>query len=64
MTIRSRLGRFAAFLRDNRGVTAIEYGLIAATLAVALILIVFTVGDDLQAMWQFVSDAIGNFTPG
>ena len=39
------LGRFRA---DRSGVTAIEYGVIAAAIVVAIIAIVFAVGTDIQ----------------
>jgi pilus assembly protein Flp/PilA len=35
------------FLRDESGATAIEYGLIAAGISVAIITIVNTIGDTL-----------------
>ena len=36
-----------AFIRCEKGATAIEYGLIAAGIAVAISVIVFAVGTDL-----------------
>ena len=47
------------FLKDEDGVTAIEYGLIAALIAVAIIGAVTTVGGNLTATFQEVS---GNLT--
>jgi pilus assembly protein Flp/PilA len=44
--------------RDDRGVTAIEYGLIAALIAVAIIATVTLVGTDLVATFQSVADAL------
>jgi pilus assembly protein Flp/PilA len=44
------------FLRDESGATAIEYGLIAAGIAVAIILVVTTVGTNLTATFQSVAD--------
>ena len=46
------------FVRNEDGATAIEYGLIAAGIAVAIATVVFTVGTDLDAMFQGVSDQI------
>ncbi len=40
----------ATFLRDESGATAIEYGLIAACIAVAIIVAVKTTGNNLGAM--------------
>ena len=41
---------------DESGATAIEYGLIAAGIAVAIVAIVFTIGDDLVALFEGVSE--------
>ena len=41
---------------DESGATAIEYGLIAAGIAVAIVAIVFTIGDDLVALFTGISD--------
>ena len=42
------------FLSDESSATAIEYGLIAAGIAVTIITIVGTVGTDLQAKFTAV----------
>ncbi len=47
--------KFAQFAKDESGATAIEYGLIAAGIAVAIITAVQTVGTDLTAMFGTVS---------
>jgi pilus assembly protein Flp/PilA len=44
------------FVRDDSGATAIEYGLIAAGIAVAIIAVVQGVGTKLTATFQSVSD--------
>jgi pilus assembly protein Flp/PilA len=44
-----------SFLTDERAVTSIEYGLIAALIGVALVTILGTVGDDLVAVFTAVS---------
>lgn len=46
------------FVQDEDGVTAIEYGLIAALIAVVIVGIVQTVGTDLQGVFQDISDAL------
>ena len=46
------------FVRDESGATAIEYGLIAAGIAVAIIGVVTALGTNLQAAFQAVADAI------
>ena len=37
-----------AYLRDDEGATAIEYGLMAAAIALAIITIVFTLGGTVN----------------
>ena len=44
------------FARDDSGATAIEYGLIAAGIAVAIIAVVLSVGSNLNTTFQEVSD--------
>jgi pilus assembly protein Flp/PilA len=48
--------RFVQFLRDDSGATAIEYGLIAAGIAVAIIAVVQGLGTKLTSTFQAVSD--------
>lgn len=43
------------FLRDEEGVTAIEYGLIAALIAVVIIAAVTSVGNNLEAVFNFIA---------
>ena len=43
------------FLRDEEGVSAIEYGLIAALVAVAIITFLKTAGTSLQQIFQKVA---------
>ncbi len=47
-----------AFLNDESGATAIEYGLIAAGISVAIISVVKTVGTNLTATFTSVSSAL------
>ena len=54
------------FIKDESGATAIEYGLIAALIAVALIAGATAIGDSLDAKFKFVSsklDAADNTKP-
>ena len=48
------------FAKDESGATAIEYGLIAAGIAVAIIFIVNTLGQTLQGTFTTVNAAINN----
>jgi pilus assembly protein Flp/PilA len=46
------------FARDESGVTAIEYGLIAALIAVVIIVAVTAVGTDLRAVFNVVGNSL------
>ena len=46
------------FVRDEEGVTAIEYGLIAALIAVVIIVAVTAVGTKLNAIFTYVSTSL------
>ena len=48
------------FLRDQSGATAIEYGLIAAGISVAIITVVNTLGTQLQATFTTVTTDLGS----
>ena len=43
------------FLRDESGATAIEYGLIAAGISVAIITVVNTLGSQLKATFNIIN---------
>ena len=47
------------FLRDESGATAIEYGLIAAGIAVAIITVVTLLGTNLNTTFGSVAAALG-----
>ena len=53
----TRIGRF---LREEDGVTAIEYGLIAALIAVAIIVAVTLVGNRLVDVFNRIATALEN----
>ena len=46
------------FLKNESGATAIEYGLIAAGISVAIIAIVQTLGSNLTAKFTTISNAL------
>ena len=46
------------FVKDESGATAIEYGLIAAGISVAIIAVVQGLGSKLNTTFQSVSDAL------
>lgn len=47
-----------AFMMTNDGATAIEYGLIAAGISVAIAAVVFTFGTDLKAVFTTLDGKI------
>lgn len=49
---------FQNLLNDESGATAIEYGLIAALVSVAIISILGTLGDNLETTFTTVSDKL------
>ena len=46
------------FIAEEDGVTAIEYGLIAALIAVAIVGVVTTVGTDLGKVFEKISTSL------
>ena len=46
------------FLNDERGATAIEYGLIAAGISVAIIAVVNTLGTSLNTTFSSISSQL------
>jgi pilus assembly protein Flp/PilA len=51
-------GKVRAFLKDESGATAIEYGLIAAGIAVAIISVIGGLGTQLKTTFTSVSSAL------
>lgn len=49
---------FAHFLKDQSGATAIEYGLIAAGISIAIIAVVQGLGTQLKTTFSSVSSAL------
>ncbi|HUK58456.1 MAG TPA: Flp family type IVb pilin [Stellaceae bacterium] len=49
-----------AFKRDNSGVTAIEYGLIAGAIAVAIIATVIALGGDISNLFGTTGNALSS----
>lgn len=56
---------FARFVKNESGATAIEYGLIAALIAVACIGVMTSVGTDLGSVFTKISGGLkGAAAPG
>jgi len=58
ITRRAVMSIFTRFLNDESGATAIEYGLIAAGISVAIITVVGTLGTKLNTTFTSVSTAL------
>lgn len=52
------MSRARDFLNDESGATAIEYGLIAAGISVAIIVAVQSLGSNLTATFNKVSESV------
>ena len=52
------IAKIHAWKIETDGATAIEYGLIAAGIAIAISAVVFAFGEQLTAMFQGASDQI------
>ena len=50
----------ARFMNDESGATAIEYGLIAALIAVGIIAAATVLGDSLSSLFNRISGELGN----
>ena len=61
--LHTRLTDLKTFYQDKSGATAIEYGLIAAGIAVAIIAAVFALGEDITGFFEDVSGELNKRTP-
>ena len=52
--------KFVAFLREERGATAVEYGLMAALIAVGCIAAFTAFGNDLKTLFGTSETGVGN----
>jgi pilus assembly protein Flp/PilA len=62
--IRTAKAKARALVGDESGVTAIEYGLIAAAIAVAIIVAVIALGEDISDMFETTSSALDQASGG
>lgn len=46
---------FKRFLRDNSGLSAVEYGLLAAGIAIGLYVLIANIGTSLKAIYTSVA---------
>lgn len=61
-TTRHSAGRLIAclrdLLRDRRGATAVEYGLIAGGISVAIIIVIFVIGGEVNGVMEGIRDML------
>jgi pilus assembly protein Flp/PilA len=55
---------FARFVKDESGATAIEYGLIAALIALAIMVGAGNLGTSLNDQFQTIADTVANPSGG
>ena len=48
------------FFKDEEGVTAIEYSLIAALIAIVIVIVVGLVGDNVNVVFQNIADVLND----
>ena len=60
MTSATSLPSLSILWRDKRGVTAIEYGLIASLIAVVIVAVVTTIGTDVSNLYNSISGGVQN----
>ena len=56
------MNTLAHFVRDESGATAIEYGLIAALIAVGIIAAATTLGNSLSSLFGRISNRLNSAT--
>jgi pilus assembly protein Flp/PilA len=61
--VRDAKSKVANLVKNTDGATAIEYGLIAAGIAVAIIAAVFALGDDIKNFFTGVSKQMQTKAP-
>jgi pilus assembly protein Flp/PilA len=54
---------FSRFAKNESGATAIEYGLIAALVAVAIITALQLMGNNMENIFNTVGNTLGSATP-
>jgi pilus assembly protein Flp/PilA len=56
----TRMEKMKRFLKEEEGVTAIEYGLIAALIALVIITAVTTLGTTLSSKFSTIATSVGS----
>jgi pilus assembly protein Flp/PilA len=65
MLMHTIIKRVRSFFEEDEGATAIEYGLIAALVSIAIVAVLGFVGDELYATFEEIRAALaGRGSPG
>lgn len=62
--MKNRILAFELFLRDEKGATAVEYGVMVALVAVAIVVIVFFVGLQVKEVFTQFCLSLTNLVGG
>ncbi len=54
------ISKVQAYIADKDGATAIEYGLIAGGISLAIVAAVFAFGDDLSTLFNSIADSMNS----
>ena len=57
------IATFKRFLKDESGLSAVEYGLLAAGIAVGLYTLIHNIGTSLQTIYTSVGTDLSSATP-
>ncbi len=56
--MKNLLTKAQAFIRDEEGASAVEYGLLVAGIAVVVMLAIYSIGTNLNLKFQAVADKL------
>ncbi|MGH8491671.1 MAG: Flp family type IVb pilin [Moraxellaceae bacterium] len=63
MKLATLKARVMAFIKEEEGATAIEYALIAALIAIAIVTALGSAGTSIKGLFEDVAETIGGTTP-
>lgn len=52
------------FIREEEGATAVEYGILIAVIAAAIVVVIMMVGLQIESVFNRVCQVLANVTPG
>ena len=58
--MKTLINRAQAFIRDEEGASAVEYGLLIAGIAVAVMAAIYTIGTNLNTKFTSVGTQLGS----